>query len=309
MIKLKRRIGSAFLACMMLLSLLPVTAMAYGNGTIINETQQKTYSTIKEAVEDANNGDTIAISAGEYAISEPIVIEHSITIKGANAGVDARPDKATRVEETVLDGTGITAGWDSGCIFVISADGVTIDGFTFDNASYAAVAIGSADNTKDTEIKNAVIQNNIFESTDKECDQAITGEEQVYPCTVQYNYFYGIEANVKVISAHGAIVNNQFDNCSASDSLVKFYDNNYDYSQDLSFSNNCVNRFKGNSVVSAQWLYNVVVNDNVINDCDTTFISATVSTGLEANRNVFSAINLVDDTLIDIQWFDYGNYC
>lgn len=53
MIKLKRRIGSAFLACMMLLSLLPVAAMAAGEVQTTTE---------KIMISDASNGNGITAS-------------------------------------------------------------------------------------------------------------------------------------------------------------------------------------------------------------------------------------------------------
>ena len=73
MIKLKRRIGSAFLACMMMLSLLPVTAMAAGTGVTCSDGDScttheaayngKHYTTIEQAIEAANSnkGGTIKL--------------------------------------------------------------------------------------------------------------------------------------------------------------------------------------------------------------------------------------------------------
>ena len=143
----KVRWGSILLGLMMLLTLLTVTAFAAETTVAATDNAAANGQALVDAVSRASEGDTIVVPAGTYEIEKPIVITESITIKGANAGLDARPGKAERTAETVLDGNKITDGWDSGCIFVIAADNVTIDGFTFDNANYAAVAIGSADNT------------------------------------------------------------------------------------------------------------------------------------------------------------------
>ena len=80
MIKLKRRIGSAFLACMMLLSLLPITALAA-------ETSVNTVEELTEAISKANDGDTIKLAAGTYDLDGTLTIQNRVSLIGASEGV------------------------------------------------------------------------------------------------------------------------------------------------------------------------------------------------------------------------------
>ena len=84
MIKLKRRIGSAFLACMMLLSLLPVTALAIEpkTTTVNNATE------LVNAIKNANSGDVIQLKENTtYTLTKSLVIDESVTIQGASGAV------------------------------------------------------------------------------------------------------------------------------------------------------------------------------------------------------------------------------
>ena len=76
-----------------------------------NINQETYYHTIQVAVNEANLGDTIEVSAGTY--DEQVVINKQLTLNGANAS------------ESIIDGGNTTA-------VTISADNVTIDGFTLD---------------------------------------------------------------------------------------------------------------------------------------------------------------------------------
>lgn len=72
-----------------------------------------TFATIQDAVNGSQDGDTICVPSGVF--SEVVAVNKSVTILGANAGV---PGTGMRGAESDLEGA-----------FIISADGVTIDGF------------------------------------------------------------------------------------------------------------------------------------------------------------------------------------
>ena len=103
------------------------------------------YRTIQKAVNCASAGDTIQVAAGMYV--ENVSVTKSLTLRGANAGLDAR---LARGAESVVDGNLANAA------FAIGAANTTIDGFKIQkgrNGLNAGVWIGAS---------NAHILNNII---------------------------------------------------------------------------------------------------------------------------------------------------
>ena len=109
------------------------------------------YPTIQSAASDPGCTE-IDVAAGPY--SENVVVNNPTTIKGAQAGVDARG--RVGLESTVSGANPIGAN----PVFKITAAGVTIDGFTVKNSITTGAAIG-------IDVKNtatgAVITNNIID--------------------------------------------------------------------------------------------------------------------------------------------------
>ena len=77
MIKLKRRIGSAVLAVMMLLSLMPLTALAAGGTVDVNSVEALT-----NAINSANDGDTIKLAEGIYEVGN-LSVNKAVSFEGA----------------------------------------------------------------------------------------------------------------------------------------------------------------------------------------------------------------------------------
>ncbi|MDT5063537.1 MAG: hypothetical protein QOH63_3996 [Acidobacteriota bacterium] len=109
------------------------------------------YPTIQAAVNDSGCA-TINVAPGVY--NENVNIPRSLTLKGAQAGVDARGRLAA---ESNVNGANPING---NAVFAINAAGVTIDGFTLKNSLTTGAAYGISVNSAGN---NAVITNNIFD--------------------------------------------------------------------------------------------------------------------------------------------------
>src|SRR5256886_2101595 len=81
------------------------------------------YATIQAAINAAPAGATINVDAGNYI--EQVTVSKPLMIRGANAGSDAR---AARKAESIV--TGVKSASGVGMSFYISANNVTLDGFT-----------------------------------------------------------------------------------------------------------------------------------------------------------------------------------
>jgi hypothetical protein len=118
-------------------------------------TTSMTYATIQAAVTAANSGDIILADAGTYA--ENVTVTKSLTIEGAQHGVDARTRSGP---ESIVDGT--TNGGKTP--FYITASNVTIDGFTVQGATNMnqfgfGILLGAG--TSGSRVLNDIVQNNI----------------------------------------------------------------------------------------------------------------------------------------------------
>jgi len=105
----------------------------------------------------ADPGDTILVCAGNY--NESLSIDKSLTLKGAQAGTDARGRGVPAADESVITGAPSPAP-DGGVR--LDANDITLDGFvveaTDDPGLGAGVAMSSANN--DQRVVNNIIRNN-----------------------------------------------------------------------------------------------------------------------------------------------------
>ncbi len=102
------------------------------------------HTTIQSAINAAAEGDTIQVAAGTY--SENVNISKSLTILGANAGVNGSDD--TRGTESTLRGH-----------LVVASNGITIDGMAFDGGASAIRGESAANAYDDLTIINNWIEN------------------------------------------------------------------------------------------------------------------------------------------------------
>ena len=102
-------------------------------------------TTIQEAIDAAEDGDTILVPAGTY--DENLTIDKQVTLIGAQNGIDPTGDGGRGGEETVINGNiAVTVG----------ADGATIDGFTLNKGA------GNVGIRLETGATDITIENNIL---------------------------------------------------------------------------------------------------------------------------------------------------
>ena len=141
------------------------------------------YATIQAAVNAATAGAVITVDAGTYA--EQVTISKTLTLQGAQAGVDAtsRAGGATSGESVV---TGAVSSGVHSSAFTITANDVVIDGFTVQGETDTSGATGAgivlAPKISGTHVLNNIVQNNVaglFLSNFSTTDAAL----------IQHNYF------------------------------------------------------------------------------------------------------------------------
>jgi parallel beta-helix repeat protein len=100
------------------------------------------FSTIEEAINAANPGDTIQVASGTYNESY-IEIKKALTLSGENKNT------------TIIDGKGLT-----GAVIAIKANNVNISGFTIRNAAWGTAGIYMGD-ALGCVIRNTIIASNV----------------------------------------------------------------------------------------------------------------------------------------------------
>ena len=173
-----KKIFSILFALVLVVSLgLVMAAPVLADGTIIHVPGD--YPTIQAAINASSDGDTIMVAAGLY--KENVVINKSLTLKGAQAGVDARTRSGAETIIEPEEGVGIK-------VLSAAGRGVVIDGLTVQNAGHGITApepVMAADIT----VKNVRALNLVkFAIT-----MALTMEATVEYCYVE-GAQYGINA-------------------------------------------------------------------------------------------------------------------
>jgi uncharacterized repeat protein (TIGR01451 family) len=154
-----------------------------GTATIVNV--QSSAAQIQDGIDvAAASGATVNVAAGTYAGN--LTVNKSLTLLGANAGIN--PNTGTRGAETIVE-PGPTSSYDTSSVILVTANNVTIDGFTVQGSIanppmgqsagstlasgttvYAAAGISNSSNVNTggsapstTNISGLTVQNNIVQ--------------------------------------------------------------------------------------------------------------------------------------------------
>jgi len=172
---------------------------------------------IQAAIDAAQDGDTIYVAAGTYDIGETIVIDKSITLVGAQAGVDPRTAAGLRTAgsegESVIRGAGDPPTLDT--LIRIAADNVTIDGFDIGHGTGDLVE-------SDVAIANPLIRNSfVHDSTGDEGIQL----RQSSNALIENNHVYGTAGDGINLadSTGGTIRSNQVHDIASPDAAIYVY--------------------------------------------------------------------------------------
>jgi parallel beta-helix repeat protein len=144
----------------------PVSGLTFGSNA---------FDTINAAIAAAGTGDTIEVAPGTY--SESVDVTKSVTLLGAQASVDARTGR-TGASESIVDGKDLGGGQRS-TAFYVTANDVTIDGFTIKNTNSvnkfgAGIVLGAG--TSGAHIVSDIFSNNLvglFLANASTTDQAV----------------------------------------------------------------------------------------------------------------------------------------
>lgn len=200
-------LGLCFAVLVLISVMLGPKLLLVANGNPRDIHVKQDFPTIQDAIDNANDGDTIYVSAGTYY--EHVVVSKSVTLVGE--------DKNT----TIIDGS------NNGTVVSITADGVSISGFKVQNSGWGWYRSGIETQHAD----NCRIENNVLFET---CHNIrLNGSRN---CLVSRNTIdhiismgYGIRMTDSIdctVSENfvanniGGIVFEDSSNCTASDNYV-----------------------------------------------------------------------------------------
>jgi hypothetical protein len=158
------------------------------------------FGSILDGISRVVPGGTVHVAEGEYA--ENLTINKSISLHGAQTGIDARERGDDNEGESRITGPGVLAIW---------ANGVTIDGFTIDSAVWPGRISPQANNITitnniikrtiyvATDVSNLTITQNWFKETAGERASAFSSERKITNLKIKDNKFTDIPYSAVIL--------------------------------------------------------------------------------------------------------------
>jgi fibronectin-binding autotransporter adhesin len=274
------------------------------NTFTVDDSGSANFLTISAAVAAAADGDTIQVAAGNYA--EQVTVNKSLTILGAQAGQDAR------VRSVPLSAESVTTGVAGSTVFVISASGVTIDGFVVQghaNANPIGASIYMQPGFSGTQLKNNIVQDNlvgVFAANNNAASPAVI-QQNLFRNNTRPGASSGHSIYADNFTAGGALVGLQVDNNSFTNSSVVVDSwamglSNAGVSpfSDITFSNNSVtNHGRGAYFFNTK---DSVVSGNTISGTTNYAVGILeISTAVSGNSNIAVTNNTLSDNAVGVR--------
>ena len=228
----------------LLLSILSFNAIAEESNIIyVDDDGTTNYTGIQDAIDNANDGDTIFVYNGLY--HETIIIDKSVHLIGENK------------HNTIINGTGIQSGY----VITVDSPGVFLEGFSIidlDNEwgdETAAISVRSNDNT---------IQNNIIITNIR---YGIQLHSRVRNNSIIKNFVTALDTGLRLqFTCYNYIFGNHLVGGKGyhDDNFVQYTGINADYSY---WNNITSNHIAGNGIGVNMWLssFNMFYKNNFIN--------------------------------------------
>ncbi|MCF0058144.1 right-handed parallel beta-helix repeat-containing protein [Dyadobacter sp. CY356] len=284
-----------------------------GDGLVTNSTKGLNYCSIQDAVNAADPGNVINVSAAIF--NEEVTINKSLIINGANVGVAGN---GTRGTESIIDGN---SGARSG--FVVLANNVTIDGFTIRGAAgiYNS-GVYSSPTTSGLTLQNnfitdnrigaypssngaSVVKNNLFNANNRTGSAGGAGiyVEATNALTIEGNEFTGHNINSAAVFA--ALTPNAHQNLVFTKNYI--HDNNNDNSMvyltnvnNANISYNTIIQSGTTAIKVAGGNNNVIITNNLLNG-NTTAIKIQndgtgANVGTQAHENSLVSTKSIDNS-------------